>query len=335
MAMRTPLLCGLAILALPVLAWSAPCVQFDVPQTLPARDATTAEFSQRNPDLRLIELRFPISSLVRLGSEDVLLEYLHLISPTAGAFQVVDYAPRTTLQSQVKGSVSVETKRGSSSNLGIQAVTPQDFPVKGDASAAIGSNSSDAWRYQLTAPKQLIAASGTMQRGTSAYFKIKPSSQTTLEGDREFEIVAQVPSTWRGGLLRVQCLAFAKPRGVAPTRNQSEMVCGTRTFLVGAYLQGDRDARESVRKLAESQRQLVSLAAARADTIQSKRFPTLGHKIGAAFSMVQPRIPNQWLDRVLDDTTLPEFSKHLPQDVRRAVSQYDIARRAVFKLAGS
>jgi hypothetical protein len=174
-----------------------------------------------------------------------------------------------------------------------------------------------------------------MHRGAAVYFKLRPSTQTSLEGDKMFEIVARVPRSWRGGLAHIHCAAYGEPRGVKLSRGEEDLVCGTREFLVGIYLDGDDEARESVWNFAQSQQQLRKLAVTQAGRIDDERFPTWGHKLGAAFSLVEPRIPRQWLQEVLATPQLPEFSRHLPQNVRVAAARYDEARRLVRDLAGS
>lgn len=310
-----------------------PCVRFDVVQIVDATDTSTPEFLAANPNEKLIRIRVPVSSLVRLGSEDSLLQYLYLISGTAtSSFQIVDYAPKTTLASDVAGPISIEQNIGNSTNIGFKASGPDELPVKADASANRNVSSSNSHRLQRLPPKQLIAASGTMHRGRSAYFKLKPSSQTTLEGDKLFEFTARVPRSWRASLLHVTCSAFAK--GDRTSSESENVVCGSNRFVVGVYLAGDGEAKQSVWELAEKQRSLHVLAAQHADTIRDHRFPSLRHKLGAALSVTKPRIPDRWLDHVLLSGDFQEFERHLPIKVRIAASEYRQARKQVVGFAG-
>lgn len=309
-----------------------PCVQFDVAQTIAAVDVSTPEFLHTHPSEKLIRVRLPISSLVRLGREDSLLQYLYVVSGTGSTvFQVVDYAPRTTLGSDVSGDISIEESSGSSGNFGLKALAPLSFPVKADATAAINTSSSEAKRMSKLPPLELVAASGTLQRGTAVYFKLKPTTQTTLEGDKAFEIVARVPYNWRAGLLQVNCAAFAKVRG--PSTNEN-LVCGQNRFVVGAYSAGDEVAKQMVRKLSETQYQLKQLAITHAGEIADERFPSIGHKLGAALSLVKPRIPDRWLDQLLLSNDFRGFEKHLPRSIRMAATEYREARKQVIGFAG-
>lgn len=311
-----------------------PCVQFDVVPVAEAEDVSTPEFLAANPSEKLIRIQLPISSLVRLGSENGLLQYLYVISgTTTSPFQIVDYAPSTTLASDVTGPMAVEASTGNATSVGLKALAPQDFPVKADASANLSTSSSNSTRLQKLPPLQLIAASGTMHRGVSAYFKLKPSTQTTLEGDKMFEIVARVHSTWRAGVLQVSCAAFGQPR-TGVSGSQADLVCGRNNFVVGTYCVGDEMAKQKVRKLAETQQRLQHLAARHAEHIQDERYPTVAHKVGAALSIVKPRIPDRWLDELLTSRDFHAFERHLPREIRMAATEYREARKQVIGFAG-
>lgn len=322
----------LAVLAQPtrILAEQA-CVHFDVPPMVDAVDASTPAFLTANPAEKLIHIRIPVSSLVRLDHEGSLLQYLYLVNgPGSTPFQIVDYAPKTTTSTDITGAIVEERTEGESSNVGLKAFTPQDMPFKADASAARSSNNSISRRLERLPPQKLLAASGTLHRGASAYFKLKPSTQTTLEGSKQFEIIARVPYSWRAGLLKITCAAFSKGR----SGDDRNAVCGRSEFVVGIYMAGDEAAKHSVWRLAETQEQLRSLAISHAESIKDRQFPSLGHKIGAALSVVEPKIPDHWLDKVLTSQDYHPFERHLPRPIRSATTEYREARQQVDAFAG-
>lgn len=322
----------LAVVALPASTLAdQPCVRFDVPPMVDAVDVSTPAFLTANPAEKLVRIRIPISSLVRLDSEGSLLQYLYLVNgPGSTPFQIVDYAPKTATATDIAGPIVEEQTEGESSNIGFKAFTPQDFPLKADATAGHSSNNSISRRLERLPPQELLAASGTLHRGSSAYFKLKPSTQTTLEGSKQFEVVARVPYSWRAGLVKITCAAFSKRRG-GDDRNA---VCGRSEFVVGIYMAGDEAAKQSVWRLAETQQQLRSLAMSHAQSIKDRRFPSLGHKIGAALSVVEPKIPDHWLDKVLSSQDYHAFERHLPRPIRSATTEYREARQQVNAFAG-
>ena len=301
-------------------------VQFDVARSISAEEASTAEYLANHPGEKLVRIRIPISALIH-SDQDPQLQFLYLVSgPTSSPFQIVDYAPRTILTTDVKGLIATEKSDDSSTNVGINAFTPAELHLKADATANHSSGSRNSQRMDVLPPKQLLSASGTMHRGVSAYFKLKPSTQTTLEGSKTFEVVAQVPKQWRASLLYVNCAAFGKSKSKT-IRDQSG-------FVVGVHLAGDEQARSSVEHLASTQRQLEELATKHARFIEDQRFPSLGHRIGGALSVVKPKIPNRWLNELLTSDDFQSFERHLPQTIRAAATNYRQARAQVISFAG-
>ncbi len=331
--LRSAALLSVALCVIPGAQAANPCVRFDVVQITGAADISSNEFLTANPDEKLIRIRLPISSLVHLGDEENLLQYLYLVSGSAtSSFQIEDYAPKTTLASDVAGPISVEQNSGNSTNIGLKADAPKDLPVNVDASASRNVSSSNSQRLQRLPPKYLVAASGTMHRGLSAYFKLRPSSQTTLEGEKTFEIVARVPYNWRAGLIHVRCAAYATNGNKSGKKSPS--VCSNERFVVGVYIDGDEVAKQRVWDMARKQHQLQTVAQQHAGTIDDERFPSLGHKLGAVFSVTKPRIPDQWLDQLLMSSEFQDFERHLPRKVRSAATEYRQARQQVIRFAG-
>jgi len=302
------------------------CVQFDVAQSISAEDASTTEFLADHPNEKQIRIRIPISALFH-ADQDPQLQFLYLVSgPTTSPFQIVDYAPRTILTTDVKGLISTEQAEDTATSIGINALAPPELHLKADATANHSAGSRNSQRMEVLPPKQLLSASGTMHRGVSAYFKLKPSTQTTLEGSKTFEVVARVPKEWRASLLYVNCAAFGK--------SKVKTICGQRGFVVGVHLAGDEAARRSVEQLASTQQQLELLARKHAKFIEEQRFPSMGHRLGGALSVVKPKIPNRWLNQLLTSDDFHSFERHLPQTIRAAATNYRQARAEVISFAG-
>ena len=149
---------------------SRPCVQFDVGRVVQATDVSTADFLATHSGEKLIHVCLPISAFARLDSEGAILQHVYLLSgPATAGFQIVDYAPKTTLASDVAGPISIEHSSGNSSSVGITAKSPKEIPIQADASANRKVSSSDSSRMKKLPPRYLLAASGTLHRGTAAY----------------------------------------------------------------------------------------------------------------------------------------------------------------------
>jgi hypothetical protein len=56
-------------------------------------------------------------------------------------------------------------------------------------------------------PKHAVVVSGTSSEGRGVFFKLKRSSQTSLEGVHELSVAFAVPANWRAGEVQVSCSA--------------------------------------------------------------------------------------------------------------------------------
>lgn len=306
----------------------AQCVQFDVIHSVPAHDVSTPEFQTTSPGEKLICIKLPISSFIQ--SDESQLQLLYFISGTTKQrFQVVDYAPKTILITDVDGVVSSEVSEDDSTSIGIQALAPGELPVRGDASAKVNRGTRRLERQARLPQKHLLAASGTMHRGLSAYFKLNPSTQTTLEGDHLFEITARVKSSWRASLLHIHCVALKTSEGADWTGT----ACNQQDFIVGAFLAGDEQAKACIEGFTTAQIELVQLARTLAQSVEERRYPSFPHKLGAAISVVKPKIPDDWMSDLLSSGDFHPFERHLPRPIQTAATQYRQARAAVLDLA--
>ena len=249
---------GELLLAATMLSWpasahaAAPRIGFDVSYSVECRDVTPIEFAEANPESKIIEARFGVSALLRRGEEKEIKELMYRIWSPEKRLRVVDFEPKTRVGSEVTDSIAVvETEEGASSLDG--SVSVQFSPLAGVhvAPSAGGSKMKKQilqQTYSRLPPKQLLVASGTTNREHGVFFKLKPSSQASLEGQREFVCLFVVPGSWRGDYAYVDCRARSRSR---PPWTPGEE-CGSRRVLVGLYLQGDAEAREAAEGLAHA-----------------------------------------------------------------------------------
>lgn len=320
--------------ASPALALS-PCVRFDVAEVVACRDVTTPEFRGANPGDKLVEARIHVSSLVDLGHEDSLVQFLYLFENPTRTLHVIDYFPRTQLEAHVAGKIAVEKTRSKKSSFGLNASGGYD-QVSADATASKGHSATDALRYELLPPMQLLAASGTLRRGAAVYYKLKPSPRAALDGSKEFTIVARVPVSWRGDVLRVRLAAFDGDRRIS-WQVDPEPICGSAEFAVALHLEADTEAEQRAWEFVRRDRQLRHLARSRRRAIEESKFPSLGHKLGSMIAVVKPKVPDGWLENVFDtwhQSRSPGFSRYLPDDVRSAIGEYRTARQQLHRLTG-
>ena len=311
-------------------------VEFDVNSMVGCRDVTPREFAETNPDERLVEAKFQVSTLIRSGSENDLIQYLYRIDSPERSLKIVDYLPKTTLATNIVGDLGIETKLEKTSSIGITAAGHYDHIVNGEATAAKSSKATSSVRYKLLPRLDLLAASGTTARGTGVYYKLKPSDRGSLEGAKDFAIVLRVPRTWRGDYVRVVCQATRHQRAVVLSRDGTTP-CGTAGFVVALYMEQDREAKVVAARLVRADQQLLHVAAAHRREIDRRKYPTLGHEIGATLSLVDPKIPPTWLNDVYQAPAWVHakgFEKHLPAPVREAATEYRMAKRTLHELCG-
>ncbi len=311
------------------------CVHFDVAETVACRtlsiDSSTRQVG--NGEM-LIEASFDVSSLIRLGSEDDLLQYLYVIESPERTVRVVDYTPKNQLAPLLASNVDVSQQTEKSASLGFNANGTTGAVLNASANASGGSKAATSTQFELLAPMHLLASSGTASRGAAVYFKLKPSRQTSLDGARQFTVVFRVPRNWRADYVRLRCAAFG--RNVAGARgHHPRPVCGSAEFLVGLYLEGDSRAKEAARELARSERRLRSVASQQHRRIERRRYASAGDKLAALLNLAEPQIPEQWLQQVLRGDSSQrsyDFDRHLPNEVRQAVQDFCDARSHLFQL---
>jgi hypothetical protein len=312
-----------------------PSVYFDVTPVVACRDASTTEFAAANPDEKLIEARIRVSSLIHSGDESDLLQYFYRVdSPGPTTVRIHDFAPKTTLASDVAGNVSIERKKEQSQGAGLTVSGPHDLPLKVTGSGDLGSKSLDAVRYELVPPMTAVAASGTIHRGQGVYFKLKPSRSSSLEGEKEFVLVFRVPASWRGEVVYVSCIATGVKRALVPSLNDN-VICGRRRSIVALHADGDVAAKLVAERLVSAESDLLQSIAVNQREIQRRRYPTIAHQVGKFLDVVEPALPDDWAQYVMyggPHDEIEQIARRLPTDVREAVSRYTGVRRELASL---
>jgi hypothetical protein len=309
-------------------------VSFDVTPSVACRDVTTAEFAEANPDERLVEARFEVSSLIRRGKEDALLEYFYRVESPWRTLRITDYTPKTTLASDMAGNVAVEDKREATRGLGVTVAAPLDWPVKFGSSGELAAKNLHATRYELVPPMTAVAASGTLDRGHSVYFKLRPSRSTSLEGAKSFTLVARVAAGWRADYVHLTCTATGVTKGlISPLDEQT--VCGRRRFVVALYAEGDASAKSAAERLVRAESELLKTISANRQAMERRFYPTFAHRFSALFDNAPAALPDDVAEAIVygDKASNKDLlALRLPVEVRQAAVRYTVARRALSDL---
>lgn len=316
---------------------ASPRVRFDLAPAVACKDVTPSEFAKANPDEKLVQATFKVSSLIRSGKENDLIRFFYRVESLEQTIRVVDYSPKTTLASDVAGNISIEKKKDTTNHIGMALTGPFDWPVKMSGSGDLGSKSHDAIRYELLPQQFAVAASGTIHRGYGVYFKLRPSRSTSLEGEKDLTVVFRVPREWRGDYVQLSCTAIGVRRGVVRPLDE-HAVFGARRFVVALYVDGDGSAKAAAERLVRAESELLKTVSANRREIEERFYPTIAHKIGAFLDVIEPTLPENWAERLIygpHDGEFDGITNRLPSQVQEAVNEYSVARRELFRLGTS
>lgn len=188
---------------------TTPDVAFDVPASISCRDVTHAAFQAERPGERLIQIEAPITLLLYHGEpakvDDVVVE----IRGAAAGLRVHDYEPRTELTSELAEPIEVRRTTASDKSIGasLGGKLAGDVALVPTVSAGNATKESSTETRSRLPPKQAVIVSGTTSGRTGVYYKLRRSSQSTLEGERTFSVTFAAPADWDGGAVEVRCLA--------------------------------------------------------------------------------------------------------------------------------
>lgn len=206
-----------AIVAAPEGALAAPYVAFDFARSIEYRDvapAPTAEPDGTFARPRLVEFTLPLSVRFNGLSADDVDELDVEISGAAAGLRVYEFSPTTQLASDIEKPIETTTTttgaRSLDATLGGELPLPYAEGVAHvvpSLSAGLSGTKTAVEKLHRLPPKHAVVVSGTSSEGRGVFFKLKRSSQTSLEGVHVLAVTFVVPAEWRGGDLRVGCTA--------------------------------------------------------------------------------------------------------------------------------
>lgn len=305
-------------------------IQFDMPAMTSACDTSLPGQG------REISFDLTLSSLVAGAIDDSPqsippIDHLLVQCRLRDRLPVVDYSPKTELQTNYSGAISITSKQEQTDSFGLNVNSNMPPFGAGHAGADDSRKLSDSTEFQRQAPLQAIIASGTIDRGRGVYFKLRWTTQQVLEGEKRFQLSFAVPDAWRGGLVDVEITANSVNRSIFGS--QSLKPIAQRTFVIAVYQQNDPQAAEIALRLAHLDRELAAYA---------KKHPKSG---SGGLSDLWRRIlpdddkddsPKRWYQGVTSDKIDPYMDRRiqsLPMNVRVAVLGYTEAARELMLLS--
>ncbi len=320
----------IAINSIGQLAANDGCVRFDTPSNVMACDVTPPEMLFENPDQRLIQLIIPISTRIGCPQNEPVMQMQIEIKSVGGNSLIIDYAPRTSLFTNIEGPIAVESRKETNVSLGIDASGSIADSVKLNAKAGTGQTNGYSENYQKIPDQQLLLASGTLERGRGVYFKFNQSPQTTLEGGHELSITIRVPTSWRGGMMRIDCNATGSRSGLFG--HKDDVKAGNASFVIATWLKGDLEAQSIVDRYADIESRFRQGASSWQRHQNSK---STDDPIGQFFGGKPSPLPENWVDQFMlyDSRSISsKIRPHLSRDLQRAADQYLASRTNVLQL---
>jgi hypothetical protein len=193
---------------------ATPFVEFDFARTAECRDVTPIERIEQYPQQRLVELTLSVSVRFRGVLPDDVEELTVEISGAAAGLRVHQFAPTTQLASDIAREIQTTTTTKSARSLdatlgGALPVPYAELVAHVSPSINAGASSGETTTEKLNRlpPKRAVVVSGTSAEGCGVFFKLKRSSQTSLEGVHELAVTFVAPAGWRGGEVHVACNA--------------------------------------------------------------------------------------------------------------------------------
>jgi hypothetical protein len=233
-------------------AFAGPHVEFDFMRVIECRDVTSAERAAQYPTQRLVELTLPVSVRFRDLSPDEVDELTIEISGASAGLRVHCFEPATKLTSDVTNGIATTTTtkkaRSLDGTLGGQLPLPYAevaANVSPSISAGVSSGKTVTETLNRLPPKQAVVVSGTSAEGRGVFFKLKRSSQTSLEGVHELSVTFVVPAGWRGAHVQVGCSARGERKLLWVIKQDATL--GSEGDSVRLYLAG----RPMVRQVAK------------------------------------------------------------------------------------
>jgi hypothetical protein len=300
-------------------------VTFDIPDKIECRDVTPEKCAAAHPTLKVIEAKFRISASFIDGGEANVVDFDYMITSPGMRLKILDYLPNTTLEStyaddRIEVADFTETAEANSeeARVGYSVLSL-------NASRSQSAKRTEQNHYQRVAPKSLVLASGTINRGNGVFFKLRPSKGATLEGAKEFTFLAIVPKNWRGDWCTFVCVARYNKKSLVST---SIALAGIENAHVGLYLLGDHEASDLASKLCQLQQAN--------DGVLARQFAKEAAKAAEAMHATTPNNPLAHVD---------DFFLHLVRfksDSKSSDRRLETARREILdveqqfaELAGS
>ena len=306
-----------------------PSVQFDVPALVGAKEAQYAD-NYNHGNEKIIEVVIPVSTVVKLRDRSNVDEFRFDIYWNRNVYPIADYSPKTQTVSEIDGLISIEKNQERSGGVGLNFNAGYDKVGSGTAQADYARKNSTRTKFQSVPQHEVLVASGTVQRGTGAFFRFHPSKRETLEGGRDLIVAYRVPRSWSGGVLKVECRADGHRKIIGSWQDPFQQ---SRSFVLPIYLEGDEQARQSAIEFVRSEQNLRMHWQQHVNQSSSSKAPV--GLFSRPPAVKSSNLPDQWMHLLIqsgNDAYLAKYRGQLSTSMADAAEEFVGARRNLLKL---
>jgi len=310
-------------------------IGFDAPAIVVAVPVNPAVVEAPTMGGQLMRLRLPVSTYISPEFRGEVTEYVVEIESPTQSMRLIDFWPKNEVYSDIDGTVAVARSQQKDVDFAFNVAGAYEPFGRGTASGNYHNTLNHQESYQRKPPMQVLTSSGTIHRGYGVFFKFRPGPSPLLEGAREVALLVEVPQGWRGDMLRITMRAAGRGSGSSSARTQA---LAQSQLWTTTHREGDSVAATQAQRYVAQERKLRALAASSSEQIVNRSLPTLWHKLGASLEIVEPRIPADYLSRIIFGAANQRFEggkERLPVDLRVAALDYWEERQRLMSLAAA
>lgn len=309
-----------------LLAQQVTRVQFDAPYTIAARELPSSPGMLESGE-KLVETRVDISSMITSGSERDVTQFVFQLQSMQRTMQVFDYLPRSARDTAIVGKVAISEGNEDSTSLGLDLTGQYQNLTSATAQFGQKTSENEGRKFERLPALETVVASGTLYRGTGAYFKLHTTDRQLLEGSTMVSILWRVPTHWRADYVHLRCVAEGRGR-------EGIQRVGQRDFLVPLYLAGDQQAQQTAVEFARAEASLRMTARQHVQQIVNKPQLPWGRGLPLLIGDNEQSIPHDWLERLLYIPSTTNIPSRLPAAVKTAASDYTLVRQQLAAYSG-
>lgn len=319
-------------LVVPVCSLAGEPVTFDVPSILSVHELVAQGTHTASASQKTIEVIVPVTAEIVADDFGNISAFRFDVFWNRNPFPICDYGPKTQTFSEIDGTIAIEKVTDKHSTFGLNVTGGYQNLINGTGKAEVGDHEAAKLHYAEIPQHEVVLASGTIRRGTGAFFRLHPSRLETLEGGRDLVLAFQVPRSWRGGVLQVECTASGTSKVLAWT----EPFEYRRAFIVPVYLDTDDEAHESAMEFVRREQSLRRSWQQHRDETSTKSNPFSAVLLSSSVRKNgMENLPSDWVHHLiqLNDSPLEKYRSQLPHDLEVAARDFVQSRTELLKLS--